>query len=60
MNTFWLLVVVSALAVVSCDDGNKDAELAAVRKKLQMFELLQKFLAAVYASDKRPNKGRLP
>uniref|UniRef100_A0A2D0PC69 U31-Eretoxin-Ek1i_2 n=1 Tax=Eresus cinnaberinus TaxID=175337 RepID=A0A2D0PC69_ERECI len=50
MNTFWVLIVVSALAVVSCDDGTKDPELAAVQKKLQMFELLQKFLAAIYAS----------
>uniref|UniRef100_A0A2D0PCI8 U35-Eretoxin-Ek1b_1 n=1 Tax=Eresus cinnaberinus TaxID=175337 RepID=A0A2D0PCI8_ERECI len=50
MNTFWVLVVVSALAVVSGDGSAKDPELAAVQKKLQMLELLQKFMAAISAS----------
>uniref|UniRef100_A0A2D0PBS2 U31-Eretoxin-Ek1e_2 n=1 Tax=Eresus cinnaberinus TaxID=175337 RepID=A0A2D0PBS2_ERECI len=48
MNTFWVLVVVSALAVVSCGNGAKDSELEAVQKKLQMFELLQKFLSGIF------------
>uniref|UniRef100_A0A2D0PCD9 U31-Eretoxin-Ek1l_1 n=1 Tax=Eresus cinnaberinus TaxID=175337 RepID=A0A2D0PCD9_ERECI len=53
MKTFWVLVVVSALAVVSCGNGAKDPELEAVQKKLQMFELLQKFLSTLFEHGKK-------
>ncbi|KFM70845.1 hypothetical protein X975_23425, partial [Stegodyphus mimosarum] len=53
MNTFWVFVVVSALAVVSCDDGAKDPELEAVQQKLRKLELIEKFIAAIATNIKK-------
>ncbi|KFM70841.1 hypothetical protein X975_23421, partial [Stegodyphus mimosarum] len=53
MNTFWVFVVVSALAVVSCDDGAKDPELEAVQQKLRKLELIEKFIAAIPTNVKK-------
>ncbi|KFM68565.1 hypothetical protein X975_04307, partial [Stegodyphus mimosarum] len=53
MNTFWVLVVVSALAVVSCNDGAKDPELEAVQKKLQKLDMIEKFIAVISSVVKK-------
>ncbi|KFM70837.1 hypothetical protein X975_23417, partial [Stegodyphus mimosarum] len=53
MNIFWVFVVASALALVSCDDVPNDPELKAVQKKLEKLDLIEKMIAAILAISKK-------
>uniref|UniRef100_A0A2D0PCK9 U31-Eretoxin-Ek1o_1 n=1 Tax=Eresus cinnaberinus TaxID=175337 RepID=A0A2D0PCK9_ERECI len=61
MNTFWVLIVVSALAVVSCDDGTKRPGTSSCAEEVTNVRITAKIPCCNLCEwHKDRTKGRLP